>query len=73
MSADVTSHSAHIYPPSPDVVSQATISGMAAYQALCREAEQDYAGYWARLAVDHVSWQKPFTQVFSLIRQQAQL
>ncbi len=63
MSADVTSHSAHIYPPSPDVVSQATISGMAAYQALCREAEQDYAGYWARLAVDHVSWQKPFTQV----------
>ncbi|HEY8855840.1 MAG TPA: acetate--CoA ligase [Rugosibacter sp.] len=63
MSADVTSHSAHIYSPSPEVVSQATISGMAAYQALCREAEQDYTGYWARLAVDHVSWQKPFTQV----------
>jgi acetyl-CoA synthetase len=63
MSADVTSHSAPIYPPSSDVVSQATISGMAAYQALCREAEQDYTGYWARLAVDHVSWQKPFTQV----------
>ncbi|MDO9449311.1 MAG: AMP-binding protein, partial [Rugosibacter sp.] len=63
MSAGETGQGVHTYPPSPEVVSQATISGMAAYQALCREAEQDYTGYWARLAVDHVSWQKPFTQV----------
>lgn len=63
MSADITSQNVHIYEPSPEVVSQAAVSGMAAYQALCREAEQDYTGYWARLAADHVSWQTPFTQV----------
>jgi acetyl-CoA synthetase len=63
MSAGETAPSTHLYPPSPEFVKQATISGMAAYQALCREAEQDYAGYWARLAREHVSWQVPFTQV----------
>jgi len=63
MSASETAPGTHLYPPSPGVVKQATISGMAAYQALCKEAEQDYAGYWARLAKEHVSWQKPFTQV----------
>ena len=36
--------------PSAAFVAQATISGMAAYQALCAEAERDYTGYWARLA-----------------------
>ncbi len=62
MSAGETGQGAHLYPPSAEVVKKATISGMAAYQALCREAEQDYAGYWARLAREHVSWRQPFTQ-----------
>jgi acetyl-CoA synthetase len=44
------------------VVKKATISGMAAYEALCKEADQDYAGYWARLAREHVTWKQPFTQ-----------
>jgi acetyl-CoA synthetase len=44
------------------VVKKATISGMAAYEALCKEADQDYAGYWARLAREHVSWKEPFTK-----------
>jgi acetyl-CoA synthetase len=35
---------------------------MAAYEALCKEADTDYAGYWARLAREHVSWKQPFTQ-----------
>jgi acetyl-CoA synthetase len=35
---------------------------MAAYEALCKEAEQDYSGYWARLAREHVSWKQPFTK-----------
>ena len=51
-----------IFPPADAVVKKATISGMAAYQALCKEAEQDYAGYWARLAREHVSWKQPFTK-----------
>jgi acetyl-CoA synthetase len=44
------------------VVKKATISGMAAYEALCKEAEQDYAGYWARLAKEHITWKTPFTK-----------
>ncbi len=51
-----------VFPPTEAVVKKATISGMAAYQALCKEAEQDYAGYWARLAREHLAWQQPFTQ-----------
>ena len=49
--------------PSAQFVEQATISGMAAYNALCAEAERDYPAYWARLAREHVSWKTPFTQV----------
>ncbi|MFN4148026.1 MAG: AMP-binding protein, partial [Rhodocyclaceae bacterium] len=52
-----------VFPPSEEVVKNATISGMAAYEALCKEAEQDYEGYWARLAREHVVWKQPFTQV----------
>ena len=51
-----------VFPPAEAVVKKATISGMAAYEALCKEAEQDYAGYWARLAREHVSWKQPFTK-----------
>ncbi|MDP2825289.1 MAG: acetate--CoA ligase [Sulfuritalea sp.] len=51
-----------VFPPADAVVRKATISGMAAYEALCKEADQDYAGYWARLAREHVSWKQPFTK-----------
>jgi acetyl-CoA synthetase len=36
---------------------------MQAYQALCKEAETDYEGYWARLAKEFISWKTPFTKV----------
>jgi acetyl-CoA synthetase len=36
---------------------------MPAYQALCKEAETDYEGYWARLAKEFISWKTPFTKV----------
>jgi len=51
-----------VFPPSVDTVKKATVSGMAAYEALCKEADQDYAGFWARLAREHVTWKRPFTQ-----------
>jgi acetyl-CoA synthetase len=52
----------HVYAPPPALVANATISGMAAYQALCNEAERDHTGYWARLAREHVRWKTPFTK-----------
>ena len=36
---------------------------MDAYRALCAEAEQNFTGFWARLAREHLEWSKPFTQV----------
>ena len=55
--------SVQLIQPPAEFVRQATISGMAAYQALCDEAASDYTGYWARLAREHVSWKQPFTQI----------
>jgi acetyl-CoA synthetase len=52
----------HVYPPPAAAVKNAAVSGMPAYQALCAEAEKDYAGYWSRLAREHVRWKKPFTK-----------
>jgi len=52
-----------VFEPSAEIVKQANISGMAAYKALCDEAERDFTGFWARLAKEHVQWHKPFTQV----------
>jgi acetyl-CoA synthetase len=54
-----------VFPPSEATVKNATISGMAAYEALVKESEQDYAGYWGRLAREHVEWKQPFTKVLN--------
>jgi len=56
-------HETRVFNPSPEFVKQANVSGMAAYQALCAEAEQDYTGFWARLAREMLQWKKPFTKV----------
>jgi acetyl-CoA synthetase len=51
-----------VFNPAPAFVKHARISGMAAYDALCKEAETDFEGYWARLARENLSWKKPFTR-----------
>ena len=56
-------HEHRVFNPPADFVKGATISGMAAYNKLCAEAEQDYEGFWARLAKENLYWKKPFTQV----------
>ena len=52
-----------IYNPSEEAVKRARVSGMDAYRALCKEAEDDYEGYWARHARELLEWKTPFTQV----------
>ncbi|HEY2926776.1 acetate--CoA ligase [Piscinibacter sp.] len=59
----MSDHATKLYPPPEALAKTAHVSGMAAYQKLCAEAEADYAGYWSRLARDLVSWKKPFTKV----------
>jgi acetyl-CoA synthetase len=51
-----------VFPPSEATVKRARISGMAAYNALCDEANRDFEGFWARLARDNVVWTKPFSK-----------
>jgi acetyl-CoA synthetase len=51
-----------VFPPSEATVKAARISGMDAYYAMCREAEQDFEGFWGRLARDNLQWSKPFTR-----------
>ena len=51
-----------VFPPSESMVKAARISGMEGYNALCAEAENDFEGFWARLARENVVWTKPFTQ-----------
>jgi acetyl-CoA synthetase len=52
-----------VFPPSEAIVKQANISGMAAYQAMCREAERDLEGFWAKHARAELQWAKPFTKI----------
>jgi len=51
-----------VFEPSAQFVEQANVSGIAGYQALCKSAEQDYPGFWAKLARDFLVWKKPFTK-----------
>ncbi|RFC35164.1 MAG: acetyl-CoA synthetase [Candidatus Nitrotoga sp. LAW] len=52
-----------VFQPANEFAEQANVSGMAAYQALCVEAAQNYEGYWARLAREHIVWRKSFNTV----------
>ena len=51
-----------VFFPSDNMVKAACVSGMDGYNALCNEAEQDFEGFWARLARENVVWNKPFTR-----------
>src|SRR5687767_5369243 len=55
-------HETRVFPPRPEIVKGANISGMDAYRALCAEAERDFDGFWTRLAREHLLWHKPFTK-----------
>jgi acetyl-CoA synthetase len=51
------------YMPPRAFSAHAAIPDMAAYEALCAHAEQDYEGYWGMLARANLDWQVPFTRV----------
>ena len=51
-----------VFPPDARASAGARIGSMAAYDALCNEAAQDFEGFWARLARDNITWTKPFTR-----------
>ncbi len=65
MSAQIESvlNETRVFPPAATFVKQANVPGIAAYQALCNEAERDFEGFWGRLAKENILWKKPFTKV----------
>jgi acetyl-CoA synthetase len=65
MSSAPSSSETTIYAPSAEAVKNAYISGMAAYDKLCAEAEADHEAFWARQARELLSWKKPFTKVLN--------
>ena len=54
-----------IHQPSDAFVKQAAVSGMAAYEALCKKADTDYEGFWAEQARRLISWKTPFTKILN--------
>ena len=65
MESDQSGKRAEVFTPPAAMVERAAISGMAAYEALCLEAAQDYEGFWSRLARENLVWQKPFTKTLN--------
>jgi acetyl-CoA synthetase len=52
-----------VFPPFPNLVKGAAISGMGAYEALMQEFRQDPDAFWGRLARENLQWDRPFTRV----------
>ena len=50
--------------PPDEIRAAARVSGMAAYEALCQEAESDYQGFWMRQARELLSWKSPLLRVW---------
>ncbi len=51
-----------LFPPTTDFAQQGNISGSAAYQQLCTQAEKNHQEFWAEQAKKYILWHKPFTQ-----------
>ena len=51
-----------VFPPAPEFVKQANVSGMQAYRAMCAEAEKDFEGFWGKHAKNELLWHKPFSK-----------
>ena len=51
-----------VFHPPEKLAKAANVSGMAAYRAMCDEAEKDFEGFWAKHARAELKWSKPFTK-----------
>ena len=52
-----------VFEPAAERAAGAAVSGMAAYEALYKEAETDLEGFWRKRAKENLVWSKPFTRV----------
>ena len=54
-----------VFAPSEASAKNARISGMPAYDALCKAADADFEGFWAKLARESLVWTKPFAKTLN--------
>lgn len=65
MSIESVLHENRIFKPSTTFQQAAAVPSMDVYNALCKEAEDDYEGFWAKLARELLYWHKPFTKTLN--------
>ena len=65
MSIESVLHENRIFKPSATFQQKAAVPSMDVYNALCKEAEDDYEGFWAKLARELIIWHKPFTKTLN--------
>ena len=56
-------HENRLFAPDDAFTNQANLLSKEDYYSLCKEAEEDYEGFWGRLAREYIQWHKPFTRV----------
>ena len=52
-----------LFPPSKSFVEKSRISSQEQLDVLYKKAADDYEGFWSDLAVQEISWQKPFKSI----------
>ena len=58
-------HETRLFAPNDAFAKKANLSSKEDLHALCKDAEEDYLGFWSKLALEHILWRKPFTQVLN--------
>ena len=56
-------HENRLFAPDDSFANQANLLNKEDYYSLCKDAEEDYEGFWGRLAREYIQWRKPFTRV----------
>ena len=52
-----------IFYPNRDFSKNANIKNMCEYKEICAEVDDDYEGYWDKMAKDKIDWFKPYDKV----------
>lgn len=65
MSIESVLHENRIFKPSTTFQQAAAVPSMDVYNTLCKEAEADYEGFWAKLARELLDWHKPFSKTLN--------
>jgi len=58
-------HEERIFYPPKNVMEKANVSGMDAYETICKKFADNYEEAWADLAKELLIWEKPFTKILN--------